>query len=476
MVFRVARLDNGVRSMGARQALRSGATPVLGTVIPLLALGFAPNASAQVFCPGAVGAANPGIVLNGSFCTNGSIGALSTAALSSQSLSEVTEATTQQSTTTTFQALERRRNEERTRDTTPARTSSRRSSQSDEPSRTTRTSSPGSSQSTMTEPSRGVRREARETVRREPPLLYKAPPMIYEPVRYAVWGQGFGEFERRTGSGVVPPPQLGLGGLGLGGTPINMSQSATIWGFNGGADATFRNTWWGGDILIAGLLTGYMSSDIRYSTGTLTGSVEGPSLGGYVTYLSGRWTTELLGRVDFLRLSETFNETLAFNNGASVPISGSASTGLNDYIAAGNFYYKIIDAYTWWLEPTAGFRFTQSSYDASAAALGLASGHAWRVQGGMRLAGNYFWGGVLVTPSITGLAYDDVDVTGQVVTGGQFNAAPIIPLDQGKVRGQGILALNFDYGTGVSAYVSGEVHGGSNLFGAGGKAGIRYQW
>ena len=123
-----------------------------------------------------------------------------------------------------------------------------------------------------------------------------------------------------------------------------------------------------------------------------------------------------------------------------------------------------------------GFRFTQSSYDASAAALGLASGHVWRVQGAMRLAGNYFWGGVLVTPSITGLAYDDVDVTGQVVTGGQFNAAPIIPLDQGKVRGQGILALNFDYGTGVSTYVSGEVHGGSNLFGAGGKVGIRYQW
>jgi hypothetical protein len=286
--------------------------------------------------------------------------------------------------------------------------------------------------------------------------------MIYEPVRYAVWGQGFGEFERRTGSGVVPPPVLGLGLLG--GTPINMSQSVTTWGFNGGADATFRNNWWVGDILIAGLLTGYMSSDMRFSTGTLTGHVEGPSFGGYVTYLSGPWTTELLGRVDFLRLSENFSETLAFTGGATaaIPISGSASTGLNDYIAAGNVYYKIIDAYTWWLEPTAGFRFTQSSYDGSAAALGLASGHAWRVQGGLRLAGNYFWGGALVTPSITGLVYDDVDVTGLVVTGGQFNSSPIIPLDQAKVRGQGILALNFDYGNGVSAYVSGDVHGGSN--------------
>ena len=147
--------------------------------------------------------------------------------------------------------------------------------------------------------------------------------------------------------------------------------------------------------------------------------------------------------------------------------AGLLSTGLNDYIAAGNFYYKIIDAYTWWLEPTAGFRFTQSSYDASAAALGLASGHAWRVQGGMRLAGNYFWGGVLVTPSITGLAYDDVDVTGLVVTGGQFNASPIIPLDQGKVRGQGILAQLRLWHRRLGVCVR-EVHGG-NLFGAGGK-------
>jgi Autotransporter beta-domain len=449
--------------MGIRQVLRSGGTPVLGTLIPLLALGTAPNASAQVFCP-----AQNNLVLNGSFCTNGTIGALSTAALSSQSLSEVTEATTQQSTSSALQALDKRRNEERTRDTTPARTA--------EPSRTTpaRSSSPGSSQSTMTEPSRGVRREARETVRREP--IYKAPPMIYEPVRYAVWGQGFGEYERRTGSGVVPPPALG--GLGLlGPTPINMSQSVTTWGFNGGADATFRNNWWLGDILIAGILTGYMSSDVRFSTGTLTARVEGPSLGGYVTYLSGPWTTELLGRVDFLRLSESFSETLNFGGATgAVPISGSGATNLNDYIAAGNVYYKLIDARAWWLEPTAGFRFTQSSYDSSAAALGLASGHVWRVQGGMRLAGNYYWGGVLVTPTITGLAYEDVQVTGQVVTAGQFNASPIIPLDQGKVRGQGILALNFDYGNGVSTFVSGEVHGGSNLFGAGGKAGVRYQW
>jgi hypothetical protein len=76
----------------------------------VLMVGFASGANAQIFCPtGANG--QLGITLQGGFCTNGNTGALSTAALSSQSLSEVTETTTQQSTTSTLRALEKRRNE-----------------------------------------------------------------------------------------------------------------------------------------------------------------------------------------------------------------------------------------------------------------------------------------------------------------------------------------------------------------------------
>jgi hypothetical protein len=48
--------------------------------------------------------------------------------------------------------------------------------------------------------------------------------------------------------------------------------------------------------------------------------------------------------------------------------------------------------------------------------------------------------------------------------------------DQGQVRGRGILALNFDFGQGVSSFVQGEARGGKGLFGAGGKAGVRVQW
>ena len=47
----------------------------------------------------------------------------------------------------------------------------------------------------------------------------------------------------------------------------------------------------------------------------------------------------------------------------------------------------------------------------------------------------------------------------------------LVQADQGFVRGRGILALNFDFGGGITSFVQGDVYGGAHLFGAGGKAG-----
>jgi hypothetical protein len=70
------------------------------------------------------------------------------------------------------------------------------------------------------------------------------------------------------------------------------------------------------------------------------------------------------------------------------------------------------------------------------------------LQAGVRI---YVWSGVLVTPSVTGLAYDDVSIQGLVAADG-VNGAPAtaLPADQGKIRGEVILASNFDYGNGLS--------------------------
>ena len=52
----------------------------------------------------------------------------------------------------------------------------------------------------------------------------------------------------------------------------------------------------------------------------------------------------------------------------------------------------------------------------------------------------------------------------------------LLPSDQGKLRGEGILTLNLDYRNGLSSFASATIYGGEDLFGAGGKAGLRYPW
>jgi hypothetical protein len=461
-------------------------------VVPLLVVGFTSSVEAQIFCPTSAGPSQPGITLQGGFCTNGHTGALSTAALSSQSLSEVTETTTQQSTTSTLEAVEKRRNEEAQRCPNGFERvggNCRRIAErtSERPPRGTA----GSTMSTITQPARvserqPTERRATEQSAKERPTeqpatrrkqaVYKAPPMIYEPVRYAVWGQGFGEYERRTGTGSLGS---GIGGGGVGATTqiASLGRASSTEGFSGGLDATFRNVGFLNDILIAGVLTGYQSSTSTFQATSLKARIDGPSAGVFATYLNGPFSADLLARVDFLRINEAFSDVLNFSAGVGpIPYSGSGSTNLNDYIVAGDANYRLAMTPVYWLEPTAGFRFTYSDYDSTAAALGLKNGDDLRLLGGLRVGTDLYWGTVRVTPTLTGLAYDDVLITGQVVSGGGFAATPVIPLDAGKVRGEGIFAVNFDYGNGLSAFALADIRGGEDLFAAGGRAGIRYQW
>ena len=79
--------------------------------------------------------------------------------------------------------------------------------------------------------------------------------------------------------------------------------------------------------------------------------------------------------------------------------------------------------------------------------------------------------------TLTGLAYNDVLVQGGFIPVGALQGNNLlVQADQGLMRGQGILVLNFDFEDGMSSFVQGDVYGGAHLFGAGGRADIRYQW
>jgi hypothetical protein len=243
----------------------------------------------------------------------------------------------------------------------------------------------------------------------------------------------------------------------------------------------------------AGVTSDFVSVVPGTGVSQLRATVSGPTVGAYATYFSAGFSTDVTVKFDFLTVNETFNDLLATTIQANpfVFFAGAGSVNLLNSTVVGNLNYRF-DLYpNFWVEPTVGFAYTHSSYGSGAAQLGLADGNLVRLQGGARFGTSILLSnGVLMTPILTGLAYNDVVVQGGVLPVFAMQAAQgvgaVNPLlqgnsllaqsDQGFMRGQGIFALNFDFGYGMSSFVQGDVYGGAHLFGAGGRGGLRYQW
>jgi hypothetical protein len=447
----------------------------------LLASNFgADPAQAQgAFCPASVPVA-AGIEMKLGECTNGQWGAFSNAALASQSLSDLSQSSTQESATVAMAGVSSRRTTEAERcpegsvriDGTCRRAAATPfAAESDAPSRFKRT--PATAAISAAVP--GAR-------------AYAAAPPPEPAVRAATWAQAYGDYERRTGSGQGTGEFVTLA--------LNAQSRTTTAGVLGGGDLTFRNLLSANDGFLAGGLTGYVSSDVTVRSSsisadpnrpsgfnTLKARLSGPSAGAYVSYFNGGFSTDLAFKADFLDLNASFNDLLGFSNSATPPLppvtasfSGSGSTQLNNYTTSGNINYKIALAQNSWIEPTAGFQYTRSDYGSGAANLGLADGTLLRLQGGARWGVESVWNTVGVTTVLTGLLYDNVKITGGALQNDTFGNSPLVISDEGKLRVQGIAALHFNYGNGLTSFVQADIRAGEDLFGAGGKVGVRKVW
>ena len=453
----------------------------------LFVLGHPAEVRAQsAFCPTDLGKGSVAALKNGA-CTDGTDGAFSGAALASQALTELSQTTAQETTKNTINAVSTRRAQEEQRcaegfsrvDGTCQRIPKPVSAPAVSPA-------PAPS---LTEV-RSLAAPAVKIVRREPD-----PPVPIEPaVRFGTWTQVYGDYENRSATGFGAT----VVGNDVDGTLTNSmdSRTSTV-GFLAGVDLTSRGLLFGNDGLIAGVLAGYVSSNLTLNVSSLTNdningipgngfsrlsaNLSGPTAGLYATYFNGGFSTDFTLKVDALTLNETFNELLAFNNGANfpfIPFAGGGSVSLLNTTIAGDLNYRF-DLYPiFWFEPTVGAQYTNSSYGSNAAQLGLEDGTLVMVQGGARFGTTTLINNrILMTTTLTGLAYDDVLVEGGFIPAAAFDGANLLArADQGKVRGRGVLALNFDCGQGITSFVQGEVRGGKGLFGAGGKAGVRVQW
>jgi Autotransporter beta-domain len=465
----------------------------VGIAALLSLIGFSAQAQGTIFCPATIDGVTGFQLVNG-LCTNGQNGAFSTAALSSQALGDIQQSVTQQTTTAALDAISARRKEETERCPEGFERSN------DGTCRRIVVFAPAPRVSSSVPSQRRQKTPA-------PMMPVKAPPIVVDQGwRLGVWAHGFGDYERRTDSGtsILSGTVGGFNPNGLSQTlAIDLTQTARTGGVIGGVDVTFRNLFGGNDGLIVGILSGYISTDISLSgtsrptapindtsvgIGTSTGKirVSGPSVGGYYTYFNGAFSNDTTLKADFLSIDESFTESMPFNNnnngfgGVNHLVSGAGSANVTNFVAAQNFQYRFPISAGLWFEPTAGYRYVNSHYDAGGAALGLQDGYDWRVQGGGRLGIESFWNAVHVTTTITGLAYSDVKIVGGPITGGattgSFAGGTVLPSDEGKVRGLGIFLANFDYGRGFSTFVQADVRGGSGLLGAGGRVGARMQF
>jgi hypothetical protein len=482
----------------------------------LLSLGHPAEVHGQsVFCPSPPFSFQ--YTLRNGVCTNGTNGAFSGAAVASQALSELSEVTTQETTKNTISAITTRRAQEEQRcaegfsrvDGTcrpiPKPVSAPAVPTARAPSLTEVREPVGRKAKAVAARRHRLAAPAPEVVRREPsppPMLMPVPieaailPVPFEPaIRIGTWTQVYGDYEKRNATGTADLLEKTGAPLGIANVGVE-SRTGTV-GFLAGADLTSRALVFGNDGLIVGVMAGYVSSDLTLNTTNLqnnaptqpspfgigssrtNANLSGPTAGLYATYFNGGFSTDFTLRIDALNLDETFNESAASSARPSpFPVSGHGSVSLLAGTIAGNLNYRF-DLYpNLWIEPTVGAQYTNSSYGLNAAQLGLDDGNLVMVQGGARfgtstLINNH----ILMTTTLTGLAYDDVLVAGGFIPAAAFAGQNLlVQADQGKVRGRGVLAFNFDFGQGITSFVQGEVRGGMGLFGAGGKAGVRVQW
>jgi hypothetical protein len=447
----------------------------------LFAIGYPAEVRAQtIFCPalfsGSSGSSgSPIVLLNGS-CTDRVDGAFSGAAVASQALSELSQTTTQVTTKEIGKAVVERREQERRR--RPVR-----------------------------EPARAIPPEKPKPTaveRKEPPPPPALLPLPIEPaVRFGTWTQVYGDYQTRDAAGPGALTCCIGGPLAQPTLALNIQSQASTVGFVAGADFSSGGLFSAIDGFILGVTAGYTWSELKLNTsatsidqplvGTgvsrLRATASGPTAGFYATYFNAGFSSDLTVKFDFLTLDETFNDLFATTGvytfaatGFGVPpfisFAGAGSVSLLNSTVVGNLNYRF-DLYpNFWIEPTVGVQYTNSSYGSGAAQLGLADGNLVRVQGGARFGTSTLISNrVLMTTTLTGLAYNDVQVQGGFIPVGAFQGNNLlVQADQGLMRGEGILTLNFDFGDGMSSFVLGDVYGGAHLFGAGGRAGIRYQW
>jgi hypothetical protein len=292
---------------------------------------------------------------------------------------------------------------------------------------------------------------------------------------FGVWANGYVSYEEHRN---LSPSEAAAGGF-------NPTRKSTVGGFLGGADWTYRvggNPQHGAQW---GVFAGYNWTESKF-TGIddpppdqlQLGSgkrhrLTGPMVGTYASYFNHGFSADLTFKVDLFNLDPGY-VTAALQDDIGPDNPAISSVDLVTYTLAANVNQKFYVSPQRWIEPTAGIMYVWTDYDKDAVNFYLADGEALRVQGGVRVGRHDQLERGTLTTTLTSLLYSDVYISG--FSTGEGLSPDFSPVDEGKLRGQVILKAQMDYGTGLSNFLEVGAHGGEDVWGVGGKVGIRYQW
>ena len=287
-------------------------------------------------------------------------------------------------------------------------------------------------------------------------------PEIGPTIRPAAWIKGFGDYQQQNNA---------IFSYNFGGATFSndLSYHQTIGGGLVGGDLLINRFTSANDALIVGVMGGYISSNIDLQATPTNLRFSGGTFGVYATYLNGPWFVDTMAKLDMLALT------------INAPGVAQSDDGKNVDLAA-NVGYKFDLPNRWYVEPTGGIEYVRTTFDqpnlAVPGAVPLADGDAVRLRGGARVGTDWVSNGVRVEPSVAGFLYDNVKVSnGALFTGTGGGSGLSLPTDQGKVREEIQVAVNaFDLKSGLSGFLRVDTRFGEDLFGIGGRGGLRYQW
>ena len=277
--------------------------------------------------------------------------------------------------------------------------------------------------------------------------------------RWGVWARGFGgDFNRNDTNSTT------LFGVKQ---TLNGDYDQSLWGIEGGADFVLMRTISGYGALFAGVLGGYVNSQMDFDATNDQADFKGGTVGGYLTYLAGGWYNDVLFKADLLNV----DYTTTFQSSKVSPDSNSFGirydTGYRFNLGQG-FFVDPQGTIAWVNTDMDNFKLFNTPVNFS-------NGESVRGSLGGRVGYSWLWGASVVEPFFDGKVWQEFEGDNKVAltsAGHKLTFKDQVDQTWGELGG----GVNVFTGANSSIFVKADALVGGSLDGFNVRGGGRIAW